>query len=504
MTFEPVGTHDRRLLDNVRPDDWPTPEPQGRYDLVVIGGGTGGLVSTAIGAALGGRVALVERALMGGDCLNYGCVPSKGLLRAARSWGEARGSAARFHGPEVSGAGDFAGVMEQMRSIRADISDVDGAERFRSMGADIYFGEAKFTGPTSLTVAGTDLHFRRAIIATGGRAAVPPIEGLRDADYLTNETVFQLTELPSDLVVLGAGPIGAELSFAFATFGSRVTLLDMAERPLPREEPEASDVARKALEAAGVRFIGGARVRSVREDGGRTKVVGYEAGGRTEEVSGERLLVALGRAPNLDLDLDRADVEHDRRGVKTNDRLRTTNPKIYAVGDVAGRHQFTHVADAHARIAVRNALFLGRGSVADLVVPAATYLHPEIARVGPTRAELEQSGQGVETVRLDLDDVDRAKLDGETDGFLMIHVREGNDEILGATVVADHAGDLISQITQAMTQGKGLLKLGDMIYPYPTVASVIGRAADAHRRKKLTARTMRFFDFLFRVTRRLP
>ena len=366
MTFEPVGAHDRRLLDNVRPDDWPTPEPSERYDLLVIGGGTGGLVSTAIGAALGGRVALVERALMGGDCLNYGCVPSKGLLRAARSWAAARGSATRFHGPGVSGPGDFAGVMERMRSIRADISDVDGAERFRSMGADIYFGEARFTGPASLTVAGTDLRFRRAIIATGARAAAPPIEGLRDVDYLTNETVFQLTELPSDLVVLGAGPIGAELSYAFATFGSRVTLLDMAERPLPREEPEASELALKALEEAGVRFIGGATVRAVRTGTEGTKVVGYESGGRAEEVSGERLLVALGRAPNLDLDLERAGVAYDRRGVKTNDRLRTTNPKIFAVGDVTGRHQFTHVADAHARIAVRNALFLGRGNVSAL------------------------------------------------------------------------------------------------------------------------------------------
>lgn len=504
MTFTPVGRHDQRLLDNVRPSAWPNPEPEERYDLVVIGGGTGGLVSAAIGVALGGRVALVERALMGGDCLNYGCVPSKGLLRAARSWSEARRSAGHFHGPAVSGPGDFAGVMERMRALRADISDVDGGERFRSMGVDVYFGEARFTAPTSISVAGVELRFRRAIVATGARAAVPPIEGLADVDYLTNETVFQLTELPAELVVLGAGPIGAELSYAFSTFGSRVTLLDMADRPLPREEPEASEAARETLEAAGVRFVGGATVRAVREEPGEGKVVTCEIGGSTEDVAGEQVLVALGRAPNVDLDLERAGVEYDRRGIKTSERLRTTNSKIYAVGDVTGRHQFTHVADAHARIAVRNALFMGRGSVSDLIVPAATYLHPEIARVGPTRGELESAGQRVETVRMDLDDVDRARLDGETRGFVMVQLREGSDEILGATVVATNAGDLISQITQAMNQGRGLLSLGDMMYPYPTVASSLGRAADAHRRKKLTPRTLRFFDLFFRLARRLP
>lgn len=338
MSFKPVGAADRRLLENVRPDAWPAPEPCGRYDLVVIGAGTGGLVSAAIGSALGARVALVERSLLGGDCLNYGCVPSKAILRAARSWSEARSSAGRFDGPRSSGSGDFGGVMERMRSRRADMSTVDSAVRFRSMGVDVYFGEARFKDPTSVTVGDRELRFRRAIIATGASTAIPPIDGLRDVDYLTNETVFQLTDLPRDMVVLGGGPIGAELSLAFATFGSRVTLLDMADRPLPREEPEASRVARATLEAAGVRFLGGSTAQTVGEAPNGVKQVTYSIDSRTDEARGDALLVALGRVPNLDLDLERAGIRYDRAGVKTDERLRTSNRRVYAVGDVAGRH----------------------------------------------------------------------------------------------------------------------------------------------------------------------
>jgi pyruvate/2-oxoglutarate dehydrogenase complex dihydrolipoamide dehydrogenase (E3) component len=509
MTFEEVGEADRRLLENVRPDGWSNPTPQERYDLLVLGGGTGGLVSAAIGAALGARVALVERALLGGDCLNYGCVPSKAVLRASRSWAEARDTATRFAGPSVSGPGDFAAVMERMRGLRADLSAVDGADRFRRLGVDVFFGEAHFEGRDSVRVGEARLSFRRAILATGARAAVPPIPGLDTVEWLTNETVFSLTTLPDQLLVLGAGAIGCELAQAFARFGSRVTLLEMAERPLPLEEPEASAVVRSALERDGVTFLGGAKVVSVEAQGddnsqGETKTLTFEQGGATGTVTGDTLLLAVGRTPNVELGLEAAGVAHDRRGVQTDDRLRTTNRRIYAVGDVTSKYQFTHVADAQARLAVRNALFFGRGKASAMVIPAATYTSPEVARVGPTLQQLAEKRVAVETVTIPFTDVDRARLDGDEEGFVQVHLRQGSDHILGATIVSPHAGELIAQVTQAMALRVGLEKLGDIIFPYPTTAEALRKAADKKRRGKLTPRTVRLFNLFFKVRRLLP
>jgi pyruvate/2-oxoglutarate dehydrogenase complex dihydrolipoamide dehydrogenase (E3) component len=501
--FQPVGEADRRLVANVRPEGWTNPEPQARYDLVVVGAGTGGLVSAAIGAALGARVALVERALMGGDCLNFGCVPSKALLRAARSWAEARASAERFGGPVVGEDGDFPSVMERMRGLRADLSAVDGAERFRSLGVDVFLGEARFDGPESVVVGGVRLPFRRAILATGARAAVPPIPGLSEVPFLTNESVFDLTALPERLLVLGAGPVGCELAQAFARFGSRVTLLDMAESPLPREEPEASAVLRAALEGDGVSFFGGAKAVEVTPRGEAT-VVTIEKDERRDQLEGDALLVAVGRAPNVDLGLETAGVAFTPKGVAVDDRLRTTNRRIYAVGDVASSYQFTHVADAQARLAVRNALFFGRGKASALVVPAAIYTSPEVARVGPTLRELREEGVAVETLTVRFSEVDRARLDGDEEGFLQLHLREGKDEILGATLVGPHAGDLISQVTQAKKLGLGLAKVGEVIFPYPTTAEALRKAADLYRRRRLTPGARRLFDLIFRVTRRMP
>jgi pyruvate/2-oxoglutarate dehydrogenase complex dihydrolipoamide dehydrogenase (E3) component len=503
MSFEPRGDADRRLLATVHPQDWANPRPLDRYDLVVIGAGTGGLVSAAIGAALGARVALVERALMGGDCLNYGCVPSKAVLRASRSWAEARASAHRFGGPDASGPGSFAAAMERMRELRADISEVDGARRFSDLGVHVFLGEARFEGPDSVMVGDARLPFRRAILATGARAAVPPIPGLSDVPYLTNETIFGLTELPKRLAVLGAGPIGCELAQAFARFGSRVTVLEMADRPLPREEPKASAVLLWALERDGVAFLGDAKVVEV-EARGDVKVVRFEKDDDGHEMECDALLVAVGRAPNVDLGLEAAGAAYSRSGVEVDDRLRTTNRRIYAVGDVASPFQFTHVADAHARMAVRNALFFGRAKASDLVIPAATYTSPEVARVGPTSRELRERGIAAETVTVPFHDVDRARLDGDEDGFVQIHVREGKDEILGATIVAPHAGDLIAQVTQAMKLKVGLGALGDVIFPYPTTAEALRKAADQHRRKRLTPRARRFFETFFKLSRLLP
>lgn len=493
-----------RLLAHVRPHDWVNPDPASRYDLVVVGAGTGGLVSAAIGAALGARVALVERSRMGGDCLNFGCVPSKGVLRAARAWADARRAAERFGGPAVAGDGDFAAAMERMRRIRADIAAVDGAARFTSLGVDVFLGQARFDSETSLLVDGqTSLRFRRAIVATGARAAVPPIPGLDGVDYLTNETVFQLDALPSRLLVLGAGPIGCELAQAFARFGSEVTLVDMEDRVLPREEPDAAAVVQRALERDGVRFVGGSRVVRVEGAGADGAAVFYQRGPEEGRLETDALLVALGRTPNVDLGLEAAGVEYDRRGVKTDDRLRTSNRRVFAVGDVTSPYQFTHAADAQARLAVRNALFFGRGKASDLVIPWATYTSPELARVGRSAAEAAEAEIDIETVTISLDDVDRARLDGNTEGFVRVHLEKGSDTIVGATVVAPHAGDLIAQVTQAMTLGIGLEKLGDVVFPYPTTAEALRKAADARRREKLTPRARRAFGLFFKLSRLL-
>jgi pyruvate/2-oxoglutarate dehydrogenase complex dihydrolipoamide dehydrogenase (E3) component len=502
-TMIPRGEHDRRLLENVRPPEWSNPEPRDRYHLVVVGAGTGGLVTAAIAAGLGARVALVERASMGGDCLNVGCVPSKAVIRAARAWAEARRAAARFGGPAVAGEGDFTAAMERMRRIRADISRVDGAARFRDeLGVDVFLGQGRFTGPDAVEVDGARLRFRRAVIATGARAAAPPIPGLTEVPYLTNETVFSLTERPAHLVVLGGGPIGCELAQAFARLGTRVTLLEAAERILLHDDPEAAAVVADSLERDGVELRTGARVEGVERLGGGV-AVRYVQGGETASVGGSHLLVAVGRAPNVEgLGLEAAGVEYDaKKGVTVDERLRTTSARIYAVGDVASKYQFTHVADAHARLVVRNALFFGRGKASDLVVPWCTYTSPEVAHVGITAEEAARRGDEVHTLTIPMREVDRARLDGEEEGFLRVHLARGSDRVLGATLVAERAGDLITQLTQAMVSGTGLGTVGEAIFPYPTQAEVIRKAADAWRRTRLTPRAKSAFGLFFRAFR---
>lgn len=497
----PLDAHNRRLLENVHPGGWENPAPRDLYDLVVVGAGTGGLVTAAIAVALGARVALVERALMGGDCLNVGCVPSKALLRAARGWAAAREAAERFGGPTVAGEGDFGAVMERMRRIRADISAHDSAARFRDLGADVFLGDARFTGPDRAEVAGATLRFRRAVIATGARAAVPPVPGLEDAEYLTNETVFSLTSLPARLGVLGGGPIGCELAQAFARFGSRVTIWERGDRLLAHDDPEAAAVVRRALERDGVSVLLGADLARVeRGDGGWR--VRWTAEGATDEATVDAILVAAGRAPNLEgLGLDAAEVRCGDRGVDTDDRLRTSNPRVFAVGDVTGRPAFTHAADAQARVVVPNALFFGRSHFSEDALPWCTYTSPELAHVGLTYDQAEGRGDEIDTITIPLAELDRAKVDGETEGFLRVHLQAGSDRILGATLVGEHAGEIISQITAAIVSKTGLDTLGSAIFPYPTIAEAIRRAADARRRRRLTPTAKRAFELALRILR---
>ena len=501
VRVEPFDQFNRELVANVRPEDWVNPEARGRYHMVVIGGGTGGLVTAAIAAGLGAPVALLERHLMGGDCLNVGCVPSKGMIAAARSWQAATESGSRFGGPAVVGGGHFGAAMERMRRLRAGLSRMDSAARFRDLGVDVFLGEGRFTARDTVTVDGQALRFRRAVIATGARAAVPSIPGLGGAGHLTNETIFTLTELPRRLLVLGAGPVGCEMAQAFARFGSEVTLLDRGDRILPRDDADAAAVVERAMTSQGVHVRHRSRVVRA-ERRGEVRVLVVERDGGVETFEGDQLLVAVGRAPNLEgLDLEAAGVAFDPRGVTVTDRLRTTNPRIFAVGDVASRFRFTHSADAEARLVVANALFfgIGGGKASRLVIPWVTYTSPEVAHVGWSERDATAAGVEVDTITVPLREVDRAVLDGEDEGFLRVHVQRGRDRIVGATLVAEHAGDMIGEIALAMTAGLGLGKIGATVHPYPTRSEIFRKAADAWRRTRLTPRAQSAFQAFFRL-----
>lgn len=488
----PLDQHNRVLLSNVHPSDWTNPKPASCYNLVVVGAGTAGLVAAAGAAGLGAKVALVERELLGGDCLNVGCVPSKALLRAARAAADVRN--AGMFGVRIDGVPsvDFAAVMERMRALRAQLSPHDSATRFRELGVDVFLGEGRFSGPDSLEVAGSTLRFARACIATGARAAVPPIPGLAEAGFLTNETVFSLTELPPRIAMLGGGPIGCELAQAFARFGSRVHLVEMAPQILAREDSDAAERVQRVLVSDGVRLVLGARLAEVRRSLGG-KVLILDDKGTRSELEVDEILVGVGRRPNVEsLGLDAAGVEYDiRGGVKVDDRLRTTQPRIYAAGDVASAYKFTHMADALARIVIQNALFFGRARASKLIVPWCTYTDPEIAHVGIYPREAEEHGVALDTFTVGLDEIDRAVLDGEAEGMLKVHVARGTDRILGATLVARHAGESISEITLAMKAGVGLRQIAGTIHPYPTQAEAIKRAGDQCQRARLTPRVKR-------------
>jgi pyruvate/2-oxoglutarate dehydrogenase complex dihydrolipoamide dehydrogenase (E3) component len=487
--ISPLDTYNEALVANLRPPDWVNPEPQPRYHLVVIGAGTAGLVSAAGAAGLGAKVALVERHLMGGDCLNYGCVPSKAIIRSSKVYADIR-DAAQF-GLKISGAAevDFAAVMERMRRLRAEISLHDSAQRFRDLGVDVFLGEARFSGRDSVEVGGKILRFRKAVIATGSRPVSPVLPGLPEAGYLTNETVFSLTERPARLLVMGGGPIGCELAQAFQRLGCRVTLLHKHPRIMNREDADAAALIQKSFQKEGIGLILNARALEATKTGSG-KLVKYESDGRQGEIEVDEILIGAGRAPNVEgLNLEAAGVSYEAgkgRGVLVNDKLQTSNPRIFAAGDVCLPYQFTHLADFAARIVIQNALFLGRKKLSALTIPWCTYTDPEVAHVGLNEAEAATQGIAVTTFIKPLGEVDRAILDGETEGFVKIHVKKGADKILGATIVARHAGEMISEITAAMVGNIGLGTLAAVIHPYPTQAEAIRQTGDLYNRTRLT------------------
>ena len=505
--LEPHDEHDRALAENVHPSAWVNPQPSGRYNLVAIGAGTAGLVSAAIGAGLRGKVALVERHFMGGDCLVTGCVPSKSVIRAARLVAEARRAEKEIGLALAPGAEpDFGAAMRRMRAIRARISHEDSALRFRGLGVDVYLGDARFVGRDALEVDGRRLQFARAVIATGARAAAPPIPGLAEAGYLTNETLFNLTSRPPRLGVIGGGPIGCEIAQAFRRLGSEVVIVHADPHLLPREDADAAAIVERRFAEEGIRVVHGASVRRVSARDGAKRVLFARTGGPEEEIAVDELLVAAGRAPNIEgLGLEDAGVAYDASGVHVDDALRTSNPRIYAAGDICMAAKFTHAADAAAKIAVQNALFslgpFGRKKLSSLVMPWCTYTDPEVAHVGLYLNEAERAGIEVDTYDVPLAQVNRATTDGEEDGLVRVHVRRGTDKIVGATVVATHAGEWISQITLAMNGGLGLAAIGNAIFPYPTQAEGLKRAAGLYTRSRLTPGIARWFERYLRLRR---
>ncbi len=485
--------HDRILLGNCHPPGWVNPTPSRKYNLVVLGGGTAGLVSAAGAAALGAKVALIERNLMGGDCLNVGCVPSKSLIRASRAWHEVLGGT-RF-GVSLAGEPkiDFAAVMARMRKLRADISEHDSVERFTKLGVEVFIDNGRFAGPNAIEVDGAKLQFDRAVIASGARAAVPTLPGLEESGFYTNETIFTLTELPRRMAVIGAGPMGCELAQSFQRFGSEVSFLTHGGEILPKEDRDAAAIVRRQMEEDGVRIVTGAELERVSATGSGQKL-NLSVGDRKAEIECDAILVCIGRTPNLEnLGLEEAGVRYTARGVEVDARLRTTNPRIFAAGDICSRFKFTHAADAMARIVIANALFMARRKVTDLVIPWCTYTDPEIAHVGYYEKDARVAGFDVATITQPLHDVDRAILDGEDDGFARVHYDKKTAKILGGTIVARHAGEMIGELSLAITAKQSVGMLSSTIHPYPTQAEALRKIGDAYMRTRLTPMVKKVF-----------
>lgn len=486
----PADEYNEKLVSNVHPSDWVNPVPSGKYNLVVIGAGTAGLVTAAGAAGLGAKVALIERHFMGGDCLNVGCVPSKAIISAARAAAAVR-DAGEFgvnvpEGTEV----DFGKVMERMRKLRSDISPHDSVKRFAALGIDVFLGQGKFIDSSTIMVDGTLLKFAKAVICTGARASAPPIDGLHTVPYLTNETLFSLTELPKRLGIIGAGPIGCEMAQTFARLGSEVYLVESAPGILIKEDPDAAEIVKSQLIRDGVKILCcGKDLKlspALENDGVRLTV---ESEGKGYDVTVDQLLVAVGRAPNVEgLDLEKVGIEYTKKGVTIDDHFRTTNKRIYAAGDICSPYQFTHAADFMARAVIRNTLFFGRAKHSSLVIPWATYTSPEVAQVGLNLIEARKQNIEIDTFTQPMSGVDRAILEGDTEGFVRVHVKKGTDEIVGATIVATNAGDMIGSFSIAMTQKIGLGSIANSIHPYPTQGEAVRKVGDLYNRTRLTPR----------------
>jgi pyruvate/2-oxoglutarate dehydrogenase complex dihydrolipoamide dehydrogenase (E3) component len=500
--MKPLDSYNQKLINHVHPPDWANPTPKSEYDLVVIGAGTAGLVVAAgsAGLGIGLKIALIEKQYMGGDCLNVGCVPSKCMIRSARVVGELQ-DGAKLGVVAENTTVDFGLVMERMRRIRSDISHHDSAQRFRDLGIDVFFGEAKFTDRHTIQVAGVDLKFKKATIATGARAVRPEILGLEKAGYLTNESVFSLTERPRRLAVIGGGPIGCELAQTFHRLGSEVTLIHKNSHLLDKEDPDAAAIVQAQFCREKLALELDAKLVKVEvTTEGKKLHIQTPTGNKTIVV--DEILIGAGRKPNVEgLGLESIGIDFNpKTGVIVNDYLQTSQPHIYAAGDICMDWKFTHAADFAARIVIKNALFaplgLGKSKLSDLVMPWVTYTSPEVAHVGI----YESDAVATTTIVVPMSNVDRAITDGEEAGFVKMILRKGSDEILGATIVSSHAGEMISEVTTAIVNKIGLAKLASVIHPYPTQADAIRKCADAYRKTLLTDRTRGLLKVLSRLS----
>lgn len=457
------------------------------YDLLAIGGGTAGLVTAAGGAGLGARVALIERHRMGGECLWNGCVPSKALIAAAKSAKQAR--TARRFGVEVGNVSvHLDEALAHVRAVQDRIAPHDSPERFRGLGVDVFEGNARILEPGLVEVNGAQLRTRNLVIATGTRPAVPPIPGLSDVSFQTNETIFEIAKLPSTLLVIGGGPIGTELAQAFARLGSTVHVIEALPTFFAREDAEIAALLKQQLEAEGLTFHLGAQASRVRRDGEDTVVTLTKSDGSTLELRGDALLVAVGRSPNIkDIGLETIGVKTDRGGVVTDGTLATNVKGVWAVGDVvSGGLKFTHVADHMARGLLRNALFPGSSVIDYSAVPWVTYTDPELAHVGLTEAEArERHGNSIGVWKRDVGAVDRVIADGGPAGLVKI-ITDKKGRVIGGHILAPHAGDMIGELTIALKHGMTVGQLGGVIHPYPTTAEAIKQASELRVKSTFT------------------
>lgn len=469
-----------------------------KADIAIIGAGSGGLSVAAGAAQMGAKVVLVERHKMGGDCLNTGCVPSKALIAAGEAAHGVRHSGqfgVNGHEPSI----DFTKVHDHVHGVIAAIAPHDSVERFEGLGVNVIQDSARFIGPRQITAGGKTISARRFVISTGSTAFVPPIPGIKDVPFLTNETVFDLKEAPAHLIVVGAGPIGIELAQAHRRLGAKVTVLEMFMM-MPKDDPEAVSVVREKIRADGIELLEGIKVKSVARDGNSIAAL-IEINGQERKVLGSHLLIAAGRRPNvMNLGLGEAGIEHDAKGIKVDDRLRTTNRRVFAIGDVAGGYQFTHMAGYHAGIVIRNALFNLPAKVDYRAVPWVTYTDPELSHVGMTEAQAKTKDATAKAIKWPFSENDRAQAERATEGFIKAVVGKGG-VILGATIVGRHAGELILPWVLAVQKRLTVRDMASVIAPYPTLSEVSKRVAGAWYTPSLfSERTRR----VVRLMQRLP
>jgi len=468
------------------------------FDIVVIGGGSGGLVVAAGGSTLGAKVALVEKHRLGGDCLWYGCVPSKTLIKSARIAYEMR-NAQRWALTPADPAPQIARVMERVRDVIAQIEPNDSPERFRGLGVDVIFGAGHFVAPEAFEVNGRRLTAKTFVIATGSRPSVPPVPGLDQVPYLTNETVFDLREPVPSLVVVGSGPIGSELAQAFRRLGSEVTVVDMAPGTLPREDPDLAAVVHEQLASEGIRFHFNATLTGVSGSAGAISVTIKGKDGAEQTLRSTHLLLAAGRRLNTEgLGLEAAGVAMEKGRIVVDDRLRTSQSHIYVAGDAAGGLQFTHLAEHHAGIVLRHAIFKLKWVKPSSVLPWCTYTDPELARVGLSETEAKERNVDHRVYRFPFEDIDRARAEGETHGFAKL-VTDPKGKVLGAAIVGPHAGELIAELALAITKGLSAKDISGVIHTYPTLASISRRVADQRLKEGLTPTAKTWIKRIFRL-----